>query len=406
MQRKYFEMYGLMDRENLRANPFHHSCIIFLYADCDEEGNIKLPLYVLDSYSFYSHPLPYKKSFSEEPLAFFTQKIEPHLRFRGNFGEWRRENIHDLTYGRGLTGRMFLKEKTQALSDIDFIQGLIAVQEKFLSQADNLIDQEELYRNYERQEFLKLVKAGVKPEEASKKTKGLKPIPEFNSFPLSGGAYSCKTATLGVVERGYDKQDKHQKIILDYINYLRYGASSDNYLFMFKRFLTSFIPRMTPDLEEVIFHCSSEQWQARGESSKYPYCDWKSIKEGEVFAITAGSSYVDLKGYLQTLITPDDDCKKVIKNLKAIGRICEINITDENFKAWHKKITHFLFKLATCRNTNQQHIWTVAANEYLNKLVTSDEFKAAIDGHVPVNLQPLLAEVNAYSSRPTLGKTA
>lgn len=393
MQRKYFEMYGIMDRENLRSNVFFHSCIIFLYANCDEEGNIVLPFYLTDSYSFYSHPLPYKKSFFEEPLAFLTQKVEPNFRFRGNFGEWKRENVHDLTFGRGLTGRLFEKDLSQIKDDKAHIESLIEKQAQFLSQADNLIDQEEMYRNYERQEFLKLVKSGVNPEEARKRTKGLKPLPEFNSFPLTGGAYSCKSATLSVVARGYDARDQDQKVILDYINYLRYGSLNDNYLFMFPRFLTSFIPRLTPDLDEVIFHCPSDRWVARGEKNKYPFCDWKDIHDGDIYAITPGGWYVDRRGYMQSIITPDLTTKKIIKDLKTVGRLCELNLTVQLVSEWHKKINHYLYNLATCCNTHQQATRTKFATRYLEQLVQSKEFSAVFNERVPVNLRTLFDDL-------------
>lgn len=408
MHRKYFEAFGVMDSENLRSNTFFHSCVIFLYADCDEEENIKLPFYIDDSYSFYSHPLPYKKSFREEPLAFFTQKLGTNFRFRGNFGEWKRENIHDLSLGRGLTGRLFEKDPTQVLKDKASIQDAIKKQDAFLSQASTLIDREELYRNYERQEFLKLIKAGVPEDEAAKKTKGIKPLPEFNSFPLGGGAFTCKTATLGIIASGFDAHNEEHKLILDYINYLRYGSLSDNYINMFERFLTSFIPRRTPDLDELIFHCATNKWEPRGEKSKYPYCDWRNVTERDLFAVTAGGWYVDLKGCMQPLMTLDEECKNVIKNLKVISRICEINIIEVAFKGWHEKINHFLHKFATCTAANTRHIWAVAANDYLNKLISSRLFTEATQNCVPDNLRYLLdklieptpKEVEADNSAP------
>lgn len=410
MQRKYFVAFGVMDKENLRCNPGFHSSMIFLYADCDDEENIKLPLRIFDCYSFYSHLLPYEKTFYEEPLAFFSQKLNLNFRVRGSYGEWRQEKIHDLCYGRGLTGRIIEMNVAQIKQLAKDIKKELLNQEKFLSTADNLIDREENYKNYARTVFLKLVREGVKPEVAEERTKDLKPLVPFNTFPSWGGASTCKTAILDKIANCHDRRTPEGKAILDYIYYLRYGSLPDNAFFIFPRFLTSFIPRFTPGLEEFIFHCSSDKWEACGDINKYPYCDWQSVNEGEIFAITAGCWYVDVKGDTKPLFTPDSEITNIIKNLKVICRICEINITDAVFKAWHQEINQFLFNLASCTDDDQQESSAKDASEYLGKLVSSDEFKTIIDSRVPVNLQPLLAEVlEQYQTdvrRMALAKTA
>jgi hypothetical protein len=383
MPKKYFTAFCLMDSKNLRANMFHHGCLVFFEADCDEKNEIVLPLRIVDSYGFYSHPVPYKKSYYEEPLTFLSQKLVGNFRLKGSYGEWRQENIHDLTYGRGLSGRLFEMNIEQFYFIQTRIKDIIKKQEEFLATADNLIDLEENYKNYSRTEFIKLIKAGVDPEEARKKTKNIKPLPEFNSIPFAGHPYSCKNAALTMMAECYASD---QQNVIDYINQLK-GFSP-----------TSVIPKWTNDLDEIILHCSSDQWEAMGNESKYPYCAWNKIEDKKsLFAISAGSWYVDKDGCKTSFLTLNHHFKQIVRDLKLISRICEINISSINFNICHEKINHYLNNLATCKNEKQQLIRCANAEKYLETLMNCEEFIKESDNHVPVNLKSLFDDIiNRY----------
>src|SRR3990167_5835340 len=127
MGKKYFTAFCNMNSTDLRANLFYHSCLVFLEADCDENQEIILPMRAVNAYGFYGHPIPSKKSFFEEPFTFLCQQVGINFRLRGSFGEWKRENIHDLSYGRGLTGRLFEMNSEQFNTILDKIHITIEI---------------------------------------------------------------------------------------------------------------------------------------------------------------------------------------------------------------------------------------------------------------------------------------
>ena len=380
MPKKYFVAFCLMDSKYLRANVFHHSCLILFEANCNQNNEIIFPLRVVNSYGFYSHPFPYQKSFYEEPFSFLCQKVGISFRLRGSFGKWKQEDIHDLAYGRGLSGRLFEFNIEQFYLIQTRINNAIIQQENFLSSADNIIDLEENYKNAERSEFIKQIKAGKKSGEAMKIAKANTPLPEFK-FSVTGHGNTCKNAALEMIASCYEQDNKN---ILGYIEYLK-GSS-----------VTNTIPRLTPDLDEIIIHSASEEWVKRGNNEKYPFTDWKTTISGEtnpVFVVMPGKWYIDSEGCVINVRSLSKDSIDIIKDLKIIGRICELNITDEKFKAWHKKINHYLHNFSTCANDRQESLRAVNASHYLATLINNDEFNNEIINQVPVNLKSLFEEV-------------
>src|SRR3990167_5561409 len=94
----------LMDDINLHSNWFQHILLGLFEGECDEHNELIMPLRVTDSYSFYSHLSP--SSSLSDPINYACKKLG-FFKVHGGFGKFRREYIHDLAYGRGLSGQLF-----------------------------------------------------------------------------------------------------------------------------------------------------------------------------------------------------------------------------------------------------------------------------------------------------------
>ena len=373
MGKKYFTAFCNMNSTDLRANLFYHSCLVFLEADCDENQEIILPMRAVDAYGFYGHPIPSKKSFFEEPFTFLCQQVGINFRLRGSFGEWKRENIHDLSYGRGLTGRLFEMNSEQFNAILDKVNITIEIKNNFFSHTNSLLEQETLYQHYIQCKITELTNSGILYEDVEKKARSEKYLPEFK-FSVTGNGNTCKIAALDMIASVYDED---QTSVLEYINHLK-GIQP-----------TDVIPRLTYDLDTIILHAITEHWESRGTEHKYPYCDWAHAKQDSHFsmiAVTFGGKYLDSLGDFQRIFSPDKYTNDVIDSLKTISRLCELNILSHDFREWHQKVCHYLFNLASSKNTHQLKLRTENAEKYITALISSTSFQYAIQNEIPSNL--------------------
>ncbi|OGT53185.1 MAG: hypothetical protein A3E84_00950 [Gammaproteobacteria bacterium RIFCSPHIGHO2_12_FULL_42_13] len=341
------------------------------------DGSIMPPLRVIDTYGFYSHEIPTKKSFFQDPLAFFSQKLGIAFRLRGSYGEWQRENIHEVAFGKGLTGRLFEMDIEQFSVIRLRIKNKISEQKRYFQDNADIQQREELYYNSIVEHALKYFVSGSDWTDAMKTARKEMPLPEFK-FSLTGHGHTCKIAALDMLASCYDTNNVKIHEIIDRLK----GNRVENA-----------IPRLTRGLDKIVIHANTDQWEVRGKINKYPYYDWNKATADEQFsmiAVTFGDHYIDTQGNFQAVFTINGKNRQLLDDLKTIGRLCEIYIKESKFKQWHKKICHYINNIASCKNERQERIRAVYAEKYMTNLVNSDEFTLAVDNRVPPNLTKLV----------------
>lgn len=351
MDKKYFTGFCVMNSVDLRANPLHHSCLVFFEANCNEYGQLQQPFQVVDAYGFYSHPIPERPSiFTPVTLFAYAASIP---RIRGSYGEWRRENIHDLALGRGLTGRLFDMDKAQFDSIQNEIKATIDAQTTFFTGKSTVPEREEYYQQEVDRIATELTQSGMDILAAEDQARNMLPVKEFTP------SYNCKVAALDMIESSYTNISKK---MYDYIEGLKGGSVSH------------IIPRLTYNLDDILIHAETDRWEVRGKNSKYPYYDWSLVQTDPAFhmyALDVGAEYIDKKGNSRFIGHLNEDEKAIVRELKIIVRLCEINQGDLDFKNWKRDISGLIKNIAGHVN-KAAHIQS--AENYLSELVSDKTF--------------------------------
>ena len=377
MSAKFFTAFCTMNDKDLRANPFYHGCLVCMKAECNEAGVLTSPLQVIDAYGFYSHPLPSKKPLLDGILTFFSQYVLS-IRLRGSYGEWRREDIHYLSYGRGLAGRIFEMSESQVNGIIDNVNVKINQQNDLFHCTSDLQEREDKYQATINNRIVDLVNNyGMEMESARKKARE-ETLPEFK-FGFYGDGYNCKVAALDSIESSFDKMTPELKSRIDSLRQ------------------NSAFPRYTKDVDNIIIHADTDQWETRGKNEKYAYCDWKKLNNdhASLYVVDFQGKYVAMNGEMKQLFCLSDESKKVVDELKSISRVCEINLNspDPSFKQWYQEICQLMKGFAMCKNDNDQQIQIHHAENYLQSLVSNNENCDKLDASAPVNLHAWLDNV-------------
>ena len=380
--KKYFVGFCTMDREHLRSNPLFHSSLVFFEASYNEQG-IKLPLRVVDSYGLYSHAIPGKTSLFDDPITFFSQKLGFYFRIRNSFSEWKQECIHDLCLGKGLSGRLFEMSEEQIEKIKLTIKEKIKAQDEYFFGLKDVGEKEDRYNSIIINEKIYLMEEeGLSREEAEKKAHSNIPIKMFNYPILGGEGYTCKVAGLDLIK---SVSDPNNKKLHDRIELIR-GNNT--------------VPRFSYDLDQIVIDAYSANWEEKGTTNKFPFCEWEARHTDPQFSMIAvdiGGKYIDRQGNLVVLPKLTDKIKNIIADLKVIERLCQIYTQeDEFYRKWQADI-HRLIKNFALQDRKQQEKNYNLAVAYLEKLFDDEIFEEKMNEKIPQNLTAAFNKVqNQY----------
>lgn len=374
MEQKYFAGICNMNDKDLRANPFHHSSLVLFRVDTDISGHVVPPLRVIKAYGYYSHPIPEKKSLFEDPFTFFSQ-MQISVRLRGSYGEWKEESIHDLTYGRGLSGRLFEMEESQILRIQANVAASMKEQQHFFEGMTDIQTREDYYQSIINNEVSILMQEGMSYEAAHAQVKQDMPVRDFK-FGFHGDDYNCKVAALNMIESCANTENH---LIAEQLTRLRKFAA---------------VPRLTKDLKKIVIHGVTDHWTVRGNGQKYPFCSWDELAQSnkdELIVVDFGGQYVGLDGHVKNVFGLSSASLDVVDDLKMICRVCEINIEKSDFREWHAMLTQYIRNIAASESVNQEVFRVQSAKHYLHRLINSEAFQSEVD-EVPTNLKSIVDE--------------